>query len=89
MIGVKVGWDLGSGRLGKSGPPFSMPLTAASEMVRSAFLMASFAASTADFWVRVVVEKARGARRVVVRKNKDIFEEMVVFIWEDLVGFWV
>jgi hypothetical protein len=40
-------------------PPVSIPLTAASDTVRSAFLSVSLAASMGPFWARRVIEKHR------------------------------
>ncbi len=58
-----------------------MPLTAASEIVRSTDFSVSFAASVADFWAGDVVVKKRvrvngRALRGMVRK-KDIFDDTV------------
>lgn len=54
-----------------------MPLTAASETLRSTFLAVSLAVSMADLRTEGVVERRRvraiGAARVVVRRRKDIF----------------
>lgn len=63
-------------------PPFSIPLTAASEIVRSTDFRVSLAASVADFCAGRVVEKkrvrVRGRAFRGMERRKDMFVAVVV-----------